>query len=120
VRIILKNDKKRLSVVGSSVGGGKVKITQINNIPIDLEMIAGRYFSLLIGHNNEPNVLHPLYGKLIDWGVPIAGKQTYSLKKNSLTALNIEHCHLKLPQVLELEKIPGIQFVRALTKLFKI
>ncbi|MCI0471663.1 MAG: L-serine ammonia-lyase, iron-sulfur-dependent, subunit beta [Candidatus Aminicenantes bacterium] len=119
VRIILKNDKRRLSIVGSSTGGGKVMITQINNIPIDLEMMAGRYFTLLIGHDNKPGVLHPLYGKLIDWGIPIAGKRTYTLKKNSLTALNIEHHSLKLPQVLELEKIPGIEFVRALTKLLK-
>lgn len=119
VRIILKNNKRRLSIVGSSVGGGKVKITQINNIPIDLEMIAGRYFSLLIGHENKPDVLNPLYGKLIDLGCPIAGKQTFSLKTFSLTVLNIENFSLKLPQVLELEKLPGIQFVRALTKLLK-
>lgn len=119
VRILLKNNKQRLSIVGSSLGGGEVKITQINNIPIDLDMMAGRYFSLLIGHDNKVDVLHPLYGKLIDWGVPIAGKKTYSLKKNSLTILNIENHHLKLPQVLELEKIPGIEFVRALTKLLK-
>lgn len=119
VRIILKNKNRWLSVVGSSVGGGKVKITYINNIPVDLEMMAGRYFSLLIGHSNKPEVLHPLYGKLIDWGCPIAGKHTYSLKSHSLTALNIEDYSLKLPQVLELEKLPGIEFVRSLTKLLK-
>ncbi len=119
VRIILSNKKRKLSVVGSSVGGGKINITQINNIPIDLEMIAGRYFSLLVGHINKPNLLNPLYGKLIDWGCPIAGKQTFSLKKNSLTVLSIENFALKLPQVQELEKMPGIEFVRALTKLLK-
>ncbi len=82
-------------------------------------MIAGRYFSLLIGHDNKPNVLHPLYGKLIDWGIPISGKQTFSLKKESITVLDIEDFSLKLPQVLELEKLPGIQFARSLTKLLK-
>ena len=119
VRIILKNNKRRLSIVGSSIGGGKVKITQINNIPIDLEMIAGRYFSLLVGHANKQDILLPLYGKLIEWGYPIAGKQSFSLKTFSLTVLNLENFSLKLPQVLELEKLPGIQFVRALTKLLK-
>lgn len=119
VRIILKNRSRQLSVVGSSLGGGKVKITYINNILIDLEVISGRFFSLLVGHDNAPRVLHPLYGQLIDWEIPIAGKQTISLKKNSLTMLNIEDHYLKLPQVLELEKLPGIQFVRSLTKLLK-
>jgi len=119
VRIILSSQKRKLSIVGASIGGGTIKITQINNINIDLEIVAGRFFTLLIGHDNKSNVLNPLYGKLIDWGCPIAGKQTYSLKKNSLTVLNIEDFSLKLPQVLELEKLPGIQFVRSLTKLIK-
>ncbi len=119
VRIILKNKKRRLSVVGSSLGGGKVAITQINNISIDLEASVGRYFSLLIGHDNRPEVLHPVYGKLIDWGCPITEKQTHSAGKDSLTLLNLENHYIRLPQVLELEKLPGIHFVRALTKLLK-
>ncbi|MFH0820822.1 MAG: L-serine ammonia-lyase, iron-sulfur-dependent subunit beta [Candidatus Peregrinibacteria bacterium] len=119
VRIILKNQKRRLSVVGSSIGGGKVKITQINNIPIDLEASVGRYFSLLIGHDNRPQVLHPVYGKLIDWGCPITERKTHSVGQNSLTMLNLENHFIKLPQALELEKSPGIHFVRALTRLLK-
>lgn len=119
VRIIIKNAKRCLSVVGSSIGGGKVKITQINNIPIDLEAVVGRYFSLLVSHDNAPDVLNPLYGKLIDWGCPIINKETTSVGKNSLTLLNIEEFSLKLPKVLELEKIDGIHFVRALTRLLK-
>ena len=119
VRIILKNQKRTLSVVGSSVGGGKIKITQINNIHIDLEVVIGRFFSLLIGHDNTPNILDPLYEQMIDWGIPIANKETDSAGANSLTLLNIEDNAIKLPQVFELEKIPGIHFVRALTKLLK-
>jgi len=122
VRIILKNSSRHLSIVGSSIGGGKIKITYINDMPVDLEMMSGRFFSLLIGHDKEIEVLNPLYGKLLDWGIPISNKQTIcSTKKGNkcLTALNIEDHALKLPQVLELEKLPGIEFVRALTKLMK-
>ncbi|MFC1731724.1 L-serine ammonia-lyase, iron-sulfur-dependent subunit beta [candidate division KSB1 bacterium] len=119
VRIILKNQKRRLSMVGASVGGGAIKITQINNIPLDIDMVAGRFFTLLVGHDNKPNVLHPLYGQLIDWGCPITKKETHSLKKNGLTILSIEGYYLKLHQVQELEKLSGIQFVRSLTKLIK-
>jgi L-serine dehydratase len=119
VRIILKNRNKKVSVVGSSLGGGAVKITMINNIEVDMDAMYGRFFSLLIGHSNDPEVLNPLYGKLIDWNIPITGKQTVSLKNKGLTYLNIEENYLKLPQVMELEKLPGIEFVRALTKLLK-
>jgi L-serine dehydratase len=123
VRIILKNKKRQVSLVGSSVGGGKIKITFINDVPVDLEMTAGRFFSLLIGHDMEPkNVLHPLYAQLLDWNIPIAGKQTVCAvrgKKRCLTTLNVEDHYLKLKQVLELEKLPGIEFVRSLTKLLR-
>lgn len=119
VRIIMQNNKKKLSVVGSSIGGGKVKITYINNIPIDLEMTAGRYFSILIGHENKPKILDSVYNKLTDWGFSITKKETFALKDDSLTVLSTENSSLKLPQVLELEKLPGIEFVRALTKLLK-
>jgi L-serine dehydratase len=119
VRILLKNKKKWLSVIGSSIGGGKIKIVQINNVPIDFEASVGRFFSLLIGHDKTKGVLAPVYEQLLDWGCPITNKQTHTVGKNSLTLLNIEGHYLKLPQVLELEKLPGIEFVRALTKLMK-
>ncbi|MBI5411714.1 L-serine ammonia-lyase, iron-sulfur-dependent, subunit beta [Candidatus Peregrinibacteria bacterium] len=120
VRIILKNRKQALSVVGSSVGGGQVKLTHINNIPIDLEASVGRFFSLLISHNDQAGVLNPIYGQLIDWNIPIARKETQKIGSYALTLLNIEGSFLRLPQVLALEKFPGIHFVRALTKLLKV
>ncbi|MDH5596617.1 MAG: L-serine ammonia-lyase, iron-sulfur-dependent subunit beta [Candidatus Peregrinibacteria bacterium] len=123
VRIILKNKSRQVSLVGSSIGGGKVQVTMINDIPVDLEMMAGRFFSIIVGHDSEPaNVLHALYGQLVDWGVPISDKQTFcsiARKKRCLTVLNIEDNYLKLPQVQDLEKLPGVQFVRSLTKLMK-
>ncbi len=119
VRIIIKNKKRTLSMVGSSIGGGAIKITYINDIPIDLEMVAGRYFSILVGHNNQKGVLDPICKKLINWGFTITKKHSHSLKNDSLTVLSTEGSALKLPQVLELEKLPGIKFVRALTKLLK-
>jgi len=119
VRIILKSNKQKLSVVGSSIGGGKVQIVQINNIPIDLEASVGRFFSILIGHENDIAFLNPIYGRLIEWGCPISAKKTITAGKNSLTLLNIEDHFLRLNQVMALEKLPGIQFARALTKLLK-
>jgi L-serine dehydratase len=122
VRIILRNKDRQVSLVGSSIGGGKIKITFINDVPVDLEMTAGRFFSLLIGHDEPAEVLYPLYAKILDWNIPITGKQTICAirgKKKCITTLNIEDHYLKLEQVLELEKLPGIEFVRSLTKLLK-
>ncbi len=122
VPIILRNKNRHLSVVGSSMGGGEVKITHINNVPIDLEMMSGRFFTLIIGHKDDPKCLKPLYKKLEEWDIPVRDKQTIAAvrgKKKCLTSLNIEEASLRLPQVLELEKLDGIEFVRALTKLLK-
>ncbi len=119
VRIIMEKGSRKLSVVGSSIGGGQVVITHINNIPVDLEANAGRFFSILVGHDNREEPMEALVKKLREWGLPIAGREDRSVGKSALTLLNIEDHFLKLPQVLELEKIPGIRFVRALTKLLK-
>ncbi|MBN1258363.1 L-serine ammonia-lyase, iron-sulfur-dependent subunit beta [Candidatus Peregrinibacteria bacterium] len=120
VRIILEKGKHKLSVVGSSIGGGNIKITHINNVPIDLDAAAGRYFSLIIGHDNKPDVLLPLIKQLRAWHLPVSASQTFSVGgTHAISMLNTEGGSLKLPQVLELEKTPGIQFVRALTKLPK-
>lgn len=119
VRIILKNDKRKLSVVGASIGGGEINITYLNNIPVDLSMVAGRYFSVIVGHANKKEVLRTLLKKLKQWGCSPALTQTFSLGKESVTVVSVENCSLKLPQVLELEKLPDIQFVRSLTKLLK-
>jgi len=121
VRIILKNATSHLSVVGSSIGGGKVIITYINDVPVDLEMMSGRFFSLLVGTNKRSNnALEKVKERLKEWKIPVADEQAIcSIKGKCMTALNILDYYLKLPQVLELEKIAGVDFVRSLTKLLK-
>lgn len=122
VRIILKNKSRSISLVGSSIGGGKVQITFINDIAVDFEMMAGRFFSLLVSHDSRGDVMAAFYKKLAEWHIPVAEKNEIGSavgKNKSLTSLNIEDNYIKLPQVQELEKLPGIEFVRSLTKLMK-
>ena len=123
VRILLKNKTRTLSMVGSSIGGGAVKMTYINDVPIDIEMMAGRFFSILIGHDNNEKALDQVYKKFEEWHCPISDHQTVHSTRGKrircVTMLNIEDNYLKLPQIIELEKLPGIEFVRALTKLLK-
>jgi len=128
VRIILKKGSRHLSVVGSSLGGGKVQITHINLVPIDLEMVAGRFFSLIVGHGSGKTGRDAIKSRLKEWGIAVHDEQTFSTekgrklspgKRKELTVFNIEEKALRLPQVLELERLPGVEFVRALTKLLK-
>ncbi len=123
VRILLKNKTRTFSMVGSSIGGGAVKLTYINDVPIDIEMMAGRFFSILIGHDNQPEILEPVYKKFAEWHFPLGEVQTvYSTRGKKIkcvSMLNIEDHYLTLPQIIELEKMSGIEFVRALTKLLK-
>ena len=120
VRIVLENKNRKVSIIGSSVGGGEVAIVRINHVPVQINAQAGRFFSLMIGHDNKKNILNPLFKKLQQWQYPVAWKETTALKGNAITLLGIEDFSLRLPQVLELEKFPGIQFVRSLTKLMKV
>jgi len=120
VKIVLSNRGRKQSVIGSSIGGGSVKISHINDVPVDLEIFAGRYFSLLIGHDDKEGALDALYKQLNEWECPIHDIEMFSMNDNCVTMINVEHGFLKLPQVLELEKLPGIHFVRSLTKLLKV
>lgn len=119
VKIVLEKPGKVQTMIGSSIGGGKVQLTHINDIPVDLEASVGRYFSLLVGHDNNPEVLHQFCAALKKMHCPIAEQETSSMGENSVTLFNIEDHPLKLPEVLQLERISGIHFVRALTKILK-
>lgn len=119
VKIVLQKPGKKISVIGSSIGGGQIKITHFNDIPIDLDAVTGRFQSMIIGHEGDHKTLEPLIQKLREWKVPIARQKTCTLIGESLSMLSIEDCSITLPQVLELEKMPGIHFVRSLTKLLK-
>ena len=117
VRIILQKGQKTMSITGSSIGGGNVMICQINEFDLDIRASAGKYKSIIVSHDASIASLEELTAFLIKRKHHIASVQTNKINSHAISIVNIDKKHLTLDEVLALEQIPGIEFVRSLTKL---
>lgn len=120
VKVLLENGRRKMSMTGSSVGGGIIEIVRLNNFKLHLKGRAGKYLSLVICHDKDPSILKKIKEKLKRFEITVSGTSQDSYGKKTLTVINIEGSRIKLDQVLEIEKgIKGIEFVRSLSKLEK-
>jgi len=118
VKIVLESsDNKKMVVIGSSIGGGKVVINKINEFDVDLKGIAGKYMSLIISHIKRKGIIAEITAALSTMGADIVDIQSFRTGERSLTFLNLEGYRPTLEDVLSIEKINGVDFVRSLTKL---
>lgn len=117
VKIILEKGKKKMSVIGSSVGGGMVMVCEINNHQVDIRATAGKYKSIIISHQTFPAPLESIMQRLEQKKFKVKDFQTSQINGHSLTIVNLDAHDLHLSQILEIEEIPGVEFARSLTKL---
>ena len=118
VLIVLEKGKYKMSVIGSSIGGGMIEILKIDEFDVHLKGRAGKYLSLVVCHDKNPKILEILADKIKRMGINIAEKEQSSFKDKRLTVLSIEGKRITLPEVIELEKsTPGVEFIRSLSKL---
>lgn len=117
VKITLKKGSRKMTMVGSSTGGGNVNISQIDGFNVDFKGVAGKYFSLVISHKNKVGILSTITSFISEKGINIANMQSSRVAEGgkSLTIASLDG-PLALPDILELEKVSGIYFVRSLTK----
>ncbi len=119
VEIIMENRNRKMSVIGSSIGGGMIEIVKIDDFDINIKGRAGKYLSLVICHENDNKTLVKIQNRInkLD-GVQVAAIQHKRFKDKALSILSVEGRPIKLPEVVELEKsIPKVEFIRSLSKL---
>lgn len=121
VKVVLEAPgRKKMEIIGSSIGGGSAKICKINDFDVDIKAVAGKYKYLVISHGNDTAVLSDVMKHITSFGkFRIVGIQSTHINNHMLTVMNLEGRDLHLYEVLELEKINGIEFVRSLTRLEK-
>ncbi|MBD3330692.1 L-serine ammonia-lyase, iron-sulfur-dependent, subunit beta [Candidatus Peregrinibacteria bacterium] len=119
VRIDMESASEKMSVIGSSIGGGVIEIVKINDFKVSLRGIAGKYFSLVVKHDDKPAVLKSLTAILKSLEVVVSKVDSVKFRNKVLTVLSSQGKAPKLKEVIEMEKIEGVDFVRALTKLDK-
>lgn len=119
VKIILEKwDRQPMEMIGSSIGGGIVKVVKIDQFDVDLHGVAGQFKTLVVWHDNAGEKdLHELYAELQKYGMRVHDTQTTRVDKHALSIINMEGRDLKLSEVLRLEDLNGINDVRSLTAL---
>ena len=66
------------SVRGESLGGGRVRLSRINGVDVD---ITGEYDTIFVAHQDTPGVLAALTVRLSEHGVNIAFMRTYRTER---------------------------------------
>lgn len=118
VKIVLeKSGKKPMSVIGASIGGGNIIITQIDEFPARLHGHAGKFKTVVVCHQKGNGALDHLIQEIQKKGIYIVEVESTTVGEKMLSIINTEGRKMTLKEVLELEKMPGIFFVRSLTKL---
>lgn len=118
VKIVLeKSGKKSRTVIGSSIGGGNIIITQIDEFPVRLHGHAGKFKTLVICHDAKPGTLDAVTKKIAEKNILIIEAESSTVNGKMMSVINTEGRKMTLEEVLALEKMPGIEFVRSLTKL---
>lgn len=87
-------DGKTLTVRGESLGGGKVRITKINQVDVDF---SGEYSTLIVIHYDQPGVVAHITKCLSDRNVNIAFMKLFREAKGQ-TAYSIVESDGRLPE----------------------
>lgn len=112
VRIQLASAGDQVIMCGSSIGGGKISIWEINHHPVEL---AGDYPTLLLVHHDYPGVIANVSGLLSQFNLNIAAMKVYRAKRGGEALMSIEldqepHDDL-LPRLLALPDIYEVRFI---------
>lgn len=74
-------------VVGCSVGGGKIMITELDDFPVQIE---GMYPTIIDTHEDRPGVIHSVTGVLAKYDVNIAAMKVFRKEKRTVAYMIIE------------------------------
>ncbi|SHH29194.1 L-serine ammonia-lyase, iron-sulfur-dependent subunit beta [Clostridium grantii] len=84
---ILKKDGKIFEVIGSSVGGGNIKIISVDGLNVD---ITGDYPTIIINHIDNPGVISKVTALLYNDHINIAFLKVFRAGRGSKATMIIE------------------------------
>lgn len=97
---------KKAYIVGSSVGGGNIAITQVNGVDVS---IGGDYYTLVIAHTDMPGVISSVTNLLACFNINIAFMRVYRSEKRGAAIMVIEADEEILEETASLiERLPRI------------
>ncbi|GAE24209.1 L-serine dehydratase [Halalkalibacter wakoensis JCM 9140] len=108
-KIILSKGNHKLELVGISIGGGKIEITELNGFALKL---SGNHPAILVVHNDRYGVIAGVSHVLAKYEINI-GHMEVSRKergKEALMVIEVDQ-NVENPLLVELEKLPNIMNV---------
>lgn len=110
VKFLIKDiDDATWVVLGSSIGGGLIKIDEINGNKVNL---TGEYPTIITSNEDVPGTLAKISGILYDAGINIASMKSDRSQKGKDSTLTFELDHSVSPEVIEkIKLIEGINRV---------
>ncbi len=113
VQFILYDGDRKMSIVGSSIGGGKVIISSIDKVDV---AITGSYSSLLVCFDNTCFDLNHLLYLMTSKNISIVKMETTQYKERSIIDIEIRESFNR-DIILEIEKICGVYWARFINHL---
>lgn len=99
VEIIMEDpDGHKISVLGSSIGGGTISIDRINGMEV---FFNGAYHTLLISHQDQPGIAAHITNCLGNWKINIAYMRIYREHKGKMASTIVETDNPICHQVIE-------------------
>lgn len=80
-------DGSSVAVTGESLGGGRVRICQVNGVPVEF---TGDYPTLFLSHNDHPGALASITGTLAAAGTNIATINTFRKERGGIAYTIVE------------------------------
>lgn len=115
VKIFLQGPTRTLTLVAASIGGGSVRLQEINDLPVD---ISGTLESLVLWHNDTPGFLASITAVLACVQINVATIRTSRVQRGE-TAITIIEIDNSLPlEVMSLlKKVSAIHRLLVLSPL---
>lgn len=111
--IIHKKDESIMEITGSSIGGGSIKVIEINNQSMDF---SGDYPTLIVYHRDIPGMISKISTMLYDNNINIAFLKVYRSIKGSSASMIFEMDNIipdwLINSVKQMENVKDVIFIK--------
>jgi L-serine dehydratase len=112
VRLELENPTERITMLGSSLGGGLVRVFSVDGFEINF---SGAYHTLLLRHHDQPGIIAQVARVIADGEVNIATLHCARRKRGGEAMMSVEIDRPLAPYVRDyLNSLPYISWLRLL------
>lgn len=111
--IMTKEDGNKVEVIGSSIGGGNIVITEVEGEPLEF---TGEYPTLIVRHEDVPGMVSKVTTLLYEENVNIAFMKVYRSDKGAKATMIFETDNLISNHVVdEIQEIAHISSIRVIS-----